>query len=97
MEITKEYLTQELTVFHCKTEEIAKRLLKIADSFGLKWCNYESYLDISNWYLYTNNTCYDFSGGSYADTQCYISDYYTIIDASKLIAKHKIELFNANN
>ena len=97
MVITKEYFTQKMAVFHCETEEIANVLLKIAHSFGLEWISSGSYLDTNYWCVHKNETCYNLSDGTYADTQCYISDYYTIIDASKLIAKHKIELFNANN
>ena len=97
METTKEYLTQEMAVFHCKTEKISISLLKIADSLGLEWCNSVSYLDINYWYDYRDETCYNFRCGTHADSYKYNSHGYTIIDASKLIAKHKIELFNGDN
>ena len=97
MEITKKYLTQEKTVFHCKTEQIANALLKIAHSFGLKWVYDNSYLDTNNWKNNKNDTCYNFKVGKICTTVFYNSKGYTIIDANMLISKHKIELFYANN
>ena len=97
MVITKKYLTQERTVFHCETEKIAISLSKIADSLGLEWSDTSSYLCKSNWYLYTNNTCYNFKVGKIDKIVFYNSHGFTIIDANMLISKHKIELFYANN
>jgi len=85
MEITKEYLTQKNTVFHCETEEEANQLLKIADEFGLNWINGEYYLNKNNWEVYKEDTCYDFNDGAYCDSGWFKSNGLNIIKARDIL------------
>jgi len=51
---------------HCDTEEKAKVLLKFAYSFGLKWCNGDSFLEKTDYDVYRKNTCYNILNGTFA-------------------------------
>lgn len=83
MSLTKEqfdklYAGSNLAV-HCDTEEKANEFLKIADEFGYKWCNGESYTDCNEWNRYDEQTCYDLESGGYADYKFFKQENYTIV------------------
>lgn len=87
-EITKEYLTQNNTVFHCETKEEANELLKIADSFGLIWCDGISYLS-KNYFSSYDEICYSFNDGEYGSLSYWTEEGYTIIKASTILNSNK--------
>ena len=47
---------------HCKTEEEAKDFCKQMVQHGLYWCSNTSYLDHTNYEIYTSKTCYTNTG-----------------------------------
>jgi len=85
MEITKEYLTQKNTVFHCETEKEANQLLKIANEFGLEWANGDSYLNENEWEGYKELTCYNFNKNKTASIFYYKSNGFNIIKAKDIL------------
>lgn len=50
-------------VFHCGTEEVSKKLLSLAESFGYKWASGDSFSTLDYWYLNDKNTCYNICDG----------------------------------
>lgn len=63
---------------HCKTEEEAKELLRMADEFGFKWCGNNRFIEYTRWMVNEENTCYYISEGKYGDIN-YTDELDTII------------------
>ncbi len=69
-------------VMHCKTEEEAKAFCRYLNGIGRKWRDGISYLCENDWSFYTDQTCYEFNNGAYADKCCYLKHGYTILEFS---------------
>lgn len=69
-------------VMHCKTEEEAKEFCEVMYGAGRRWCNGESYLEVTAWNVNKNNTAYDFNRGKCASVEFYQYEYYTILEWS---------------
>lgn len=67
---TKEYLLNNNIAFHCKTEYLAKCLLKILHGYGFEWKNKESLVEKNYWFKHKENTCYIVSN-HYNNGLCY--------------------------
>lgn len=67
-------------VMHCKTEEEAKDFCNYLHSIGRKWSDGNSYSIRTCWSIYGSDTAYNFNMGSYADTDCYEEQHYTILE-----------------
>lgn len=66
----KKYWIKDLTekqVIHAPTADIAKKLCNKFHELGLKWFNGSSYLNITNWNLYEEGTCYNCKIGKFSD------------------------------
>ena len=67
---------------HCKTEEEAEDFCKVMDKAGLRWSNGESYLEMSCFDDYKEQTCYCFNRGTYNSTVYAENKGYTILEWS---------------
>ena len=57
-----------MLVYHCKTEESAKKLLLSAHEQGFQWANGHSFRDSpAEWGIYKENTCYDIHKGKFQE------------------------------
>jgi hypothetical protein len=79
VEITKEFLTQKNTAFHCETEGYARWLLQIANDLGFSvdWLTY-----------YDNYTCYSFKcpiSPNLDTLPNYVEKGYTIVKVKDLM------------
>lgn len=63
----EDIIRNDKVVVHCSTEEQANKLLNIANAYGLKWCNKDSYIGNNNFGSYGDKTCYYLSDGTYCD------------------------------
>ena len=81
-------------VVHCKTHEEAKRVLKLADEAGMKWCTNKSYIKYDMWNTYKDKTCYKFTNGSFGTIPYFKSKDFEIISSEKIIdMENKTEFF----
>lgn len=78
-------IMQPNTVVHCDTEEKGLELCKWADSKGLKWISGMSYLTMSNWGEYKNDTCYFLYQGEYCRKDFYKQEGYTILKYEDIV------------
>ncbi len=83
---------KENQVVHCKTHEEAKRVLKLADEAGMKWCTNKSYIKYDMWNTYKDKTCYKFTNGSFGTIPYFKSEDFEIISSEK-ITDNKTEFF----
>ena len=84
----------EKTVVHCPTEELANKVLGIADRAGLKWCTGESFKELNRWNKFRELSCYDIIYGSVADVQ--VKSIYSenkILPAEEFIRMNTLEEF----
>ena len=68
----------------CRTRDESLELSEFLDDLGLKWCNGSSYIDLDNWYMYMEDTCYFFNEGTYGDATYAENEGYTILEFSEL-------------
>jgi hypothetical protein len=73
------------TVYHCKTEDIAKVLLTEAHEQGYKWCNDASYITTTEWDTCKIDTCYNIIDGSFCAILYAEEQGYTIINANDIL------------
>ena len=73
-------------VMHCKTEREAKDFCNYLHSVGRKWCNGETYLDNTNFYIRRERTAYNFNEGSSCSVGWYEGEY-TILEWSDFMNK----------
>jgi hypothetical protein len=59
--------TKENVVVHCPTEELAKQVLTIFHNAGLTWDSGASYIRLTNWENYKQDTAYYPNEGAYCD------------------------------
>jgi hypothetical protein len=78
------------TVVHCKTEELAKQVLKIAYKLGYKWSNGASFLYEHKWNLFKDLSHYFLHEGFVAKRD-FFGINYKIISAQEFIDLHDIE------
>jgi len=81
----KELFEQDDTVFHCETEELAIKLLKIANDLGYKWNNGKSYLENISWKFCEEETCYWIKDGTYYFKDYFEKQNYTILNVKDLL------------
>ena len=74
----KNKIMQENVVVHCKTKEEAKELLAWADGQGMRWCNGGSYLNINEYSMYGDQTCYCLKAGEFGKYNSIKASGYTI-------------------
>ena len=67
-------------VVHCNTEDQANKLLEIANAYGLKWCNGDSYIGNNNFEKHGSGTCYYLSDGTYSSLEYFKMLYCSIIE-----------------
>lgn len=77
------------TVVHCPTEELANKVLAIADKLGYKWFDGGSFLDNNSWYLLKEETCYNFKKGMLVAVYSYKKNNYNLISAEDFLKLHK--------
>lgn len=73
---------------HCKTKEEAKDFCRQMHEHGMTWCTGESYLDITHWDYYAEDTCYD-GDGAFSDCEWYKKEKYTILEWSDYMNTEK--------
>lgn len=73
------YVGEKLVV-NCRSEEEANEFLKLADSFGYKWRNEDSYLYTNNWDTYEEDTCYHIYDGTYTSLDYFTKYNYKIVE-----------------
>ena len=78
----------ERTAIHCPTEELANKVLGIADKMGYKWANTLSLLDHNNYHKYKEKTCYRIVKGEYCYLEYFEQENYTIITAEDFIKQY---------
>jgi hypothetical protein len=88
----EELFEEENVMFHCETEELAIKLLKIAHEFGYSWNSTESYETHSKWNTFKEETCYHIRIGMYADYQTYDTIYNKIINVKDLFESENPKL-----
>lgn len=67
---------------HCKTKEEAEDFCKVMDKAGLRWSSGESYLEMSCFDDYKEQTCYCFNRGTYNSTVYAKDKGYQILEWS---------------
>ena len=72
-------------VMHCKTEEEAKDFCNYLDNIGLKWNNGGSYACCNNYFIYKEQTCYDFNRGKFSAISYYEEKKYKILEWSNFM------------
>lgn len=82
------------TVVHCTTEELANKVLAIADRLGYKWCNDKigSFLDNNYWNNFKEDTCYNLVEGMRGAISDYRQVHRTIISAEDFLKLHNEEV-----
>lgn len=73
---------------HCSTEEEANKLCQLMHQTGLNWCNGKSYLELNNWEIYEEQTCYYPKGGEYCDYKFFEENNYKIYPAKYFLKKY---------
>jgi len=84
MKKLSDYKGQKVVV-NCPTEQEDLEFRKLMHSEGLKWWTGRSYLQITNWSNYKENTCYYFNDGEFSDIDFYKQKGYTILPASDFL------------
>ncbi len=81
--LTEFWNSKKTMAVHCNTKEKAKTLLKAFDKLGKKWVSGNRYLDILEYEIYYQYTCY-LNDNSYWDYErC--NDYgYTIYEFEEI-------------
>lgn len=54
-------------IMHCKTAEEAYEFCKILHEYGFKWRDGDSYIEMTKWGKYKENTCYMYNEGRYCN------------------------------
>ena len=72
-------------VMNCKTEEEANIFLEYLDSEGFRWRGRDSYLSRNNWKEYEEDTCYNFTVGTYGDKDYFVDAGYEILECENFI------------
>lgn len=84
----KKFELTEKTAIHCPTEELADKVLNIADKMGYKWCSGYSLLDHNCYKQYKEKTCYRLVKGEYCNFDYFKNKNYTIIPAEDFIKQY---------
>lgn len=79
------------TVVHCPTQELAQKVLRIADEYGLTWSNGQAYTSYNPWGTYNSSTCYLLVRGFFLTTETYSSKGYTMLPAEEFIRLNTVE------
>ena len=83
---------------HCRTEEDAIAFIQYLDSIGKEWCNGERYTpDSSAWKNYRENTCYEFTNGTYSDYDYFLRTRYTILEFEEFDFTDDFEIGDDDN
>ena len=74
----------EKTVVQCPTEELANKVLGIADKGGLKWSDGSSFSHPNNhWKEYRENTCYFLTKGTYCSVDYFLKNIFFIYSSAR--------------
>ena len=76
------------TVVHCTTEELANKVLAIADKLGYRWEG-ESYKGLNRWGTFKEQTCYNLTVGRLCNIYYYKNEKYNIIEAENFLKFHE--------
>lgn len=79
----------ENTVVHCSTEELANKVLAIADNLGCMWIGGSLYTMHNNYDKCGNTTVYDLHRGTYFDLKEINRTNYNVISAEEFIKRHQ--------
>lgn len=74
----------------CKTKKEADDFLKAMDAHGLKWCDGQSYLKVSEWRGYKEDTAYS-NQGEYCRFTYYQNHNYTVLEWSDFMYEDRVE------
>lgn len=66
-------------VMWCKTEEEAKDFCRVMHESGRKWASDNLYINHTNYYSHTNETCYGFNDGEFSSMSYYKRNDYKIL------------------
>ena len=84
----KKYWIKDLTekqVIHAPTEEIYKKLCNKLHEMSLQRSDSKSYLGVTNWIWYGEDTCYDYKTGLVGYKTFYSSKGYEILTIDQLL------------
>lgn len=83
------------TVVHCPTQELAQKVLRVADRI---WDGSETKMhDNDEWEYYGKETCYDLNNGLFSNKNWYVGGGYTILPAEEFIRLNtEVEKENSN-
>lgn len=79
MQIRKLSDLMNTDVIHCPTSEQATQLCKLLHDNGYTWSSNEKYSTKTEWRIYTTDTCYNISSGTFASLDWYKNNGYNII------------------
>lgn len=91
MEYSNTLKLHENEVVHCHTEKEAIEVLDIAHCFGCRWATGFSFLEMTSYKSYMEETCYDLLCGKYAPSTFYEENDKTIISAEEFLSRHGIK------
>lgn len=66
-------------VMWCKTEEEAKDFCRVMHESGRGWASGNLYINHTNYYSHTNETCYNFNAGEFSSMSYYKRNDYKIL------------------
>lgn len=69
-------------VMHCKTEKEAEDFCTYLHGIGKRWFAGNSYLELTHWETYHEDTCYNFNDDFYCDIDYYKRYHYKILEWS---------------
>lgn len=74
----------ERDMIHCSTKKESQALCILMDSKGYKWESGTSYLEVSYWDTYFDQTCYSPSTGTYGSLKFCLDYGYRVIPFSDI-------------
>ena len=91
----EEFLSNDKIAVHCSTEEQAIEFCRQMHEHGMEWRDGQSYLKLTNWKTYKENTVYE-GDGTFADLQYYTKNNYTILEWSDYEKENNMNLELSN-
>lgn len=79
----------ENTVVYCSTEELANKVLAIADNLGYCWSSGTSYLRYNHYDKNDYGTYYNFHEGRFLRERGFDHNTYAVISAEEFIKRHQ--------
>lgn len=75
----EKYVNEDTYVL-CKDEKLAKKFLKLAEKFGYKWLDGDSYSYSNMWFVYKEDTCYNLYKGEFNSLEDCMENCLKIIE-----------------